>query len=49
MKECSETKISAIVGSCSAEAIDDIKAVTYSEMEIKKSKQGWEATIVFDI
>ena len=27
----------------------DIKAVTYNDMEIKKTKKGYEATVVVDI
>ena len=44
-----ESKLVAIAKGCKAEAEDDIKAVTYSELEIKQKKDGWEAIIVFDI
>ena len=47
--ECAQNKITATVGSTPAEAQDDIKAVTYHELEIKEMDGKWEATIVFDI
>ena len=29
--------------------INQVKAATYSEMEIKKTKDGWEAKVVLDV
>lgn len=49
ISKCDETNIIAEVGSCAAQAEDDIKAVTYSEISIKRIKNKWEAIIVFDI
>lgn len=47
--ELTDKKIAANVGSISAEAKDDIKAVTYHELVIEKRDGQLEATIVFDI
>lgn len=49
IEEFSENKIIAKVGSVESPALEDIKAVTYSELKIKKVKGKWEAMIVFDI
>ena len=49
IKEFSETKIVAEVTSARAVAIDDIKAVTYSELAIKKMDDKWIANVVYDI
>jgi SHS2 domain-containing protein len=49
IEEFSENKIAAKVGSVKFPALEDIKAVTYSELEIKKVKDGWQAIVVFDI
>jgi len=43
------THLEAEVGSVEAEAVDDIKAVTYHQLSIKQRDDHWEATIVFDI
>jgi SHS2 domain-containing protein len=47
--ELSDKKIIAEVGSVRAIAINDIKAVTYSELTIAKKDDSYEAIIVFDI
>lgn len=47
--ECDEKHLIARVGFCPAEAQDDIKAVTYSEMDVRRTGGGWQATVVFDI
>ncbi|MBN1684536.1 MAG: archease [Gammaproteobacteria bacterium] len=44
-----ESKISAKLGFIEATPKDDIKAVTYHELAIKKQEGGWMATVVFDI
>ena len=48
-KEIEESKLVATAHGCEVDAEDDIKAVTYSELEINQIKDGWEAIIVFDI
>jgi len=48
IKTFDEKKIIAEVGMTSAEAKDDIKAVTYSELKVKKIDDGWEAVFVCD-
>ena len=48
-REISESKLIAVAKGCEAQAEDDIKAVTYSELEINQVEDGWEAIIVFDI
>lgn len=48
-KKLTDTELEAEVGFCKDVAEDDIKAVTYHELEIKEREDGWEATIVFDI
>jgi len=47
--EFSKTKIIADVGSQTATAKDDIKAVTYHELSITQQPDGWQATVVYDI
>lgn len=49
--EISETVLHALViGTKADHFTQDIKAVTYSEANVKKNKEGkWETTIVFDI
>jgi SHS2 domain-containing protein len=47
--EFSKTKIIADVGSQTATAKDDIKAVTYHELSIIQQPDGWQATVVYDI
>ncbi|MFC1618157.1 archease [Patescibacteria group bacterium] len=49
ISEITANKITAKISGGSAPAKDDIKAVTYSELAIKKDKNNYEATIVFDI
>lgn len=44
-----ETSLEAKVWSCSAEALQYIKAATYHNLAIKKTKTGWSATVVFDV
>ena len=47
--ELDNVHIISSVGCKTAEAEDDIKAVTWSELEISQSKDGWQAIVVFDI
>ncbi len=47
--EFNNTKIVADAGSRKAIAKDDIKAVTYHELSIIQRKDGWVATVVYDI
>lgn len=47
--EFNNTKIIADIGSQKAVAKDDIKAVTYHELSIIQQKDGWVATVVYDI
>lgn len=55
VREINEQKIVATAGFVSATAKDDIKAVTYHELQIIKNenevdgKEVWVATVVFDI
>jgi SHS2 domain-containing protein len=44
-----EKKIMAEVGMTKALPKDDIKAITYSELSVKKVDGGWEAVFVCDI
>lgn len=41
--------IKAEIDSVKARAIDDIKAVTFSELSIIQKQDFWEATVVYDI
>jgi SHS2 domain-containing protein len=45
----SSCNIIAEVGSVKAEALNDIKAVTYHELKITKTNFIWESTVVYDI
>jgi len=47
--EMNDHLIKANVGSCPAEAIDDIKAVTYHELFVGKRDGQWVVEVVFDI
>jgi SHS2 domain-containing protein len=47
--EFDENKIVADVDSGQAKAKEDIKAVTYHELNINKTTDGWTATVVYDI
>jgi SHS2 domain-containing protein len=49
VSEVKETSLKATAGAIAAEAVDDIKAVTYHELSIKKRNSLWEATVVFDL
>ncbi|MFC1721985.1 archease [Patescibacteria group bacterium] len=49
LAELNEKEIIGEVGAKQAKAKDDIKAVTYSELEIRETKEGYEATVVYDI
>lgn len=49
VKELTKSSVTALVGSCSGEAIDDIKAVTYHQLKVTEKDGAWEATVVFDI
>ena len=46
--ELTETKLKATAVAAVAEAVEDIKAVTYHELSIREGDHGWEATVVFD-
>lgn len=48
-KKISETELEAKVYGFKAEAKDDIKAVTYHQLEVKKTDEGWQAIVIFDI
>jgi len=48
-EKCTDSHIVAKVGGGPAPAKDDIKAVTYSELDIKKKSEGYEAVVVYDI
>jgi SHS2 domain-containing protein len=41
--------LEAEIGSCEARAEDDIKAVTYHELDIRQLGDGWQVTVVCDI
>ena len=47
--EVEDQKLVATAGIAPAEAVDDIKGVTYHELAIREREGGWEATVVFDI
>ena len=47
--EFGENKIVAHTSSGPAQAKDDIKAVTFHELEIKQQNNMWVATVVYDI
>jgi SHS2 domain-containing protein len=42
-------KIVAEIGAVKTAAKDEIKAVTYHELEIKQQNNMWQATVVYDI
>ena len=44
-----ERKLVATAGVASAEAIDDIKAVTHHDLSIRNRDGEWEAIVVLDI
>ena len=46
--ELTESKLKATVAAAAAEAVEDIKAVTYHELSIRECERRWEASIVFD-
>lgn len=48
-KKITAEEIQAEIFGCPAKAQNDIKAVTYHGLEIKKTKTGWQAVILFDI
>lgn len=49
IEELTDTKITAILNSCKAQAQDDIKAVTYYNLQIEKKGDKWETTVTYDI
>ncbi len=49
IKEISSQRLVAELGSGKARAVNEIKAVTYSELSLKQLKNGWVATVVYDI
>ena len=46
--ELTERKLKATVATAAAEAVEDIKAVTYHELSLRECECRWEASIVFD-
>jgi SHS2 domain-containing protein len=46
--ELTESKLKATVAAAAAEAVQDIKAVTYHELSVRQCERRWEASIVFD-
>jgi SHS2 domain-containing protein len=46
--ELTESKLKATVATAAAEAVEDIKAVTYHELSVRECERKWEADIVFD-
>jgi SHS2 domain-containing protein len=48
IQELTESKLKATVATAAAEAVEDIKAVTYHELSIRECERSWEASIVFD-
>lgn len=48
-QKLTETELQAEIASCAAQAIDDIKAVTYHGLKIEKENGFLQATILFDI
>ena len=50
IEEISETGLRARVrGGAQAEARRRIKAVTFHDLEVKRTPQGWQATLVLDV
>jgi SHS2 domain-containing protein len=49
MLEVGPSRIRAKVGLAPAEAQEEIKAVTYNDLQVTKSQERWAATITFDI
>lgn len=48
-EEFEDTHLKAKVWSCPAQAKEYIKAVTYHELKIERTDEGWQATIIYDI
>jgi SHS2 domain-containing protein len=48
-KKLTKNQLEAKVIGCLAKAQEDIKAVTYHGLKIKLTKNGWQATVLFDI
>ena len=48
-EELTDEKLVAIAYGRRVKAKEDIKAVTYHGLEIKKTEEGWQAVILFDI
>jgi len=49
IKELSEQKLVAVVGSLAAQAVEEIKAVTHHDLAISQKEGRWEITVVYDI
>ena len=51
--EAGDTTVSGVLLLAPLEAQDEegvqIKAVTYHQLEVKRSREGWEATVFFDV
>lgn len=47
--DLSTKSLTAVVGLCKAQAIDDIKAVTHHDLKIIKVGDTWEVEVTFDI
>lgn len=46
--ELTESKLKATAETVAAQAVEDIKAVTYHDLSVRKCECMWEASIVFD-
>lgn len=49
IRKLTPTLLTANIGSVRGNAIEDIKAVTYHELVIKRQGRRWQATMVFDV
>ncbi len=49
VEEISPTRLRARVGGADAGARRRIKAVTFHQLEVKQTDEGWQATLVLDV
>jgi SHS2 domain-containing protein len=49
IKTLTEKELTADVTTCAAQAVDDIKAVTYHGLKIEKENDIYHATVLFDV
>ena len=51
VKECSQTHIEATLHGIAVEGFEkvELKAVTYHDLKVQQTPQGWQVVIVFDI